>query len=376
MIKRMFIMLLCIGLVFGGIFGYKRFLAQTIQQSMANQKMPPAVVSTIKAEYHVWQQQIKAVGSLRAVRGVDVTSEIGGLVRKMNFKSGDEVKQGSLLVQLNADADVAQLRALEAAADLADIVYARDQKQFAVQAVSQATLDADAADVKTKRAQVREQAATVDKKAIHAPFDGRLGITTVNPGQYINPGDKIVTLQSYSDIYIDFYLPQQELSRVAVGQTINVTIDTYPDRTFTGQISTISPKVETETRNIEVEAIIHNPKQELVPGMFATAEIQAGSEESYLTVPQTCVTFNPYGETVYIVEDKGKGPDGKPALIAKQEFVTTGKTRGDQVAILKGVNEGDIVITSGQLKLKNGSPIIVNNDVQPGNDAAPKPVDQ
>lgn len=376
MITRMFIMLLCIGLVFGGIFGYKRFVAQAIQQSMASQKMPPAVVSTINAEYHVWQQQVKAVGSLRAVRGVDITSEIGGLVRKMNFKSGEVVKQGSLLVQLNADADVAQLRALEAAADLADIVYARDKKQFAVQAVSQATLDADAADVKTKRAQVKEQAATVDKKAIHAPFDGRLGITTVNPGQYINPGDKIVTLQSYSDIYIDFYLPQQELSRIAVGQTINVTIDTYPGKTFTGQISTISPKVETDTRNIEVEAIIHNPQQELVPGMFATAEIQAGVEERYLTVPQTSVTFNPYGETVYIVEDKGKSPDGKPALTAKQKFVTTGKTRGDQVAILKGIDEGDIVITSGQLKLKNGSPIVVNNDVQPGNDAAPKPVDQ
>ncbi|HVO65812.1 MAG TPA: efflux RND transporter periplasmic adaptor subunit [Syntrophales bacterium] len=373
--KRMIIMLAVVGLVFGAIFGYKLFQAQMSKKYMASQKMPPVTVSAIKAEVHTWQPQLKAVGSLRAVRGVDVTSEISGLVRTLHFNPGDEVQVGRLLVQLNADADLAQLRSLEAAADLANTVYERDKKQFAVQAISQATLDADAADLKSKRAQVAQQKALVDKKTIRAPFAGKLGICTVNPGQYINPGDKIVTLQSLSFIYADFYLPQQELSRVSLGQTVDVASDTHPGRTFTGKITTINPKVETDSRNVQVEATISNPRHELFPGMYVSVEIKAGKEERFLTLPQATVTYNPYGETVYIIEE-GKAPDGSPLLTAKQTFVSVGPTRGDQVAVLKGIKEGDTVVTSGQLKLKPGSPVVINNQVQPANEAAPKPVDQ
>ncbi|OHE16419.1 MAG: efflux transporter periplasmic adaptor subunit [Syntrophobacterales bacterium GWC2_56_13] len=376
MILVMVIMLLIVGLIFGGIFGYKAFLARMSRRAMATQKMPPVTVTAVKAGVQTWQPQLQAVGSLRAVRGVDVTSEIAGLVRSVQFRPGEEVKEGQILVQLNADADIAQLRSLEAAAGLAQIVYDRDKKQYAVQAVSQATLDADAADLKSKQAQVAQQAAIVEKKTIHAPFAGRLGISTVNPGQYVNPGDRIVTLQSLDTLYLDFYLPQQELSQISRGQPVAATTDTYPGRTFSGLITTINPKVETDSRNVQVEATFFNPRHELLPGMFASVRVRVGAAQRYLTLPQTAVSYNPYGETVYIIEGSGKGPDGKPILTVRQTFATVGSTRGDQIAILSGIKAGDMVVTSGQLKLKTGSAVIVNNQVQPSNDAAPKPVDQ
>lgn len=376
MIKRMAIMLLAVGLLFGGIFGYHAYKARMMKKSMAAFQPPPATVTTIKASYQSWQPQLRSVGSLRALRGVDVTSEISGLVRTVLFKSGDEAKEGQVLVQLNADSDIARLRSLEAEAELADTVYERDKKQFAAQAISQAALDADASDLKNKRAQVAEQAALVEKKTIRAPFSGLLGITALNPGQYLNAGDKIVTLQSVDSLLADFYLPQQEISRIRLGQAVSLTTDSYPGRTFTGRITAINPKVDSATRNVQVEATIDNFAHKLLPGMYASVEVKAGAAQRYLTLPQTAVTFNPYGETVFVVEETVKGAKGQPVLTVKQTFVTTGSTRGDQIAVLKGISEGDVVVTSGQLKLKNGSRVVVDNKVKPSNEAAPTPVDE
>jgi membrane fusion protein (multidrug efflux system) len=375
MVKRMVIMIGVVAVLFGGVFGFQLFKASMMKKYMSF-KMPPATVTAMAAEFQTWQPQVKAVGSLRAVRGVDVSSEISGLVRSLHFKSGEEVQEGQVLVELNADADIAQLHAYEAAADLSNTTYERDKKQFEIQAVSQATLDNEAADLKSKRAQVAQQQALVDKKTIRAPFSGRLGISTVNPGQYVNPGDKIVTLQQLNSLYVDFYLPQQELSRVVLGQVVAVTTDTYPGRTFTGKITVVNPKVDPDTRNFQVEATISNPKHVLLPGMFATVDVRAGVVQRYLTLPQTVVTYNPYGDTVFIIQESGKGAAGKPQLVVEQRFVTVGPTRGDQIALLSGVKEGERVVTSGQLKLKNGSEVIINNKVQPTNEQAPKPVDQ
>ncbi len=375
MLRRMVVMLACVGVIFGLIFGYKAWQAQMQKRARAGQA-PPVTVSAMKAEIQPWQPQIRAVGSLRAVRGVDVTSEINGLVRSLHFQSGDVVETGRLLVQLNADADIAQLHALEAAADLAKTVYERDVKQLAIQAVSQATVDADEADLKSKRALVVQQAALIEKKSIRAPFAGKLGITTVNPGQFINPGDKIVTLQTLDPIYIDFYLPQQSISRIAIGRKLTLTTDSYAGQAFSGRITALSPRVETESRNIRVEATVANTRQMLLPGMYATVDVTVGEKQNYLTLPQTAVSFNPYGNTVFVVEDGGAGPDGKPRLIAKQRFVTTGLTRGDQIAILEGVKEGETVVTGGQLKLRSGSVVIIDNRVSPGNEPAPRPVDE
>lgn len=376
MTKRIIIMLIIVGVIFGGIFGFHAFQGYMMKKYMSSAAAPPVTVSAMKAVSKEWQEQIQAVGTLRAVRGVDLANEIPGIVQSVHFKSGDDVKTGQVLLQINADADIAQLRVLTAAADLAQSVYARNKKQFQVQAVSQASLDIDAADLKGKQFQVAQQTALVNKKTIRAPFSGHLGISSVNAGQYLNAGDKIVTLQALDSIYIDFYLPQQELSRLAVKQEVTLVTDTYPDITFKGKITAISPRVDPQTRNIQVEALIANSQHKLLPGMYATVKVEAGSARRYLTLPRTAISFNPYGETVYIVDQKGMAKDGKPSLVVRQTFVTLGPARGDQIAVTKGIKDGELVVTSGQLKLRNGSSVIINNQVQPGNDASPAPQDQ
>ncbi|PUA18764.1 efflux RND transporter periplasmic adaptor subunit [Glaciimonas sp. PCH181] len=386
MTKRMLIMLggvvLLIALLALGFFLHIRKLIASAPKQGAQ------TVSATTIKKVEWQPHLSSVGTLVAVRGVDVTSEIAGLVRTINFKSGDDVKAGQLLVQLNADSDVAQLRALEANAELAATVLQRDKAQFAVQAISQAQIDSDAADLKSKRALGAQQAATVEKKTIRAPFAGKLGITTVNPGQYLNPGDKIVTLQTIDPIYVDFYIPQKQLGGLQVGQVLNLTNDAYAGTTFTGKVTAISSKVDPTTRNVQVEATVANPKRQLLPGMFSDVNVEVGGKKMYLTLPQTAITYNPYGSTVFVVKPfeekpaaKGAVKDEKAAangpkkgdLVVQQVFVTTGETRGDQVAILTGLAEGQQVVTSGQIKLKNGTAVVISNTVEPLNNPNPTP---
>jgi len=375
--KRMIFMLIAVGLLLGAVVGFNVFKGIMIKKFMASMGSPPASVSTIAASEQAWQPQVAAVGSLRAVHGVDVTTEVAGLVRSVNFSSGQNVQAGQLLVQLNIDSDVAQLHALQANADLAQVVYNRDKIQLQAQAIAQAQLDSDLADLHSKQAQVASQQALVDKKTIRAPFAGRLGITTVNPGQYLNPGDAIVTLQAIDPIYVDFNVPQQQLGQLAVGQNLELRSDSYGGQTFTGHITSISPKVDTSTRNVQLEAIVDNHAGKLLPGMYANVEVNAGGKQEYLTLPQTAIAYNPYGATIYVVKPgTTAGKDGKILPIAQQAFVTTGPTRGDQVAILKGLTAGTQVVTSGQLKLKNGTPLIIDNSVQPANDANPTPQEQ
>ncbi|WP_256219863.1 MULTISPECIES: efflux RND transporter periplasmic adaptor subunit [unclassified Variovorax] len=345
-------------------------------------------VSTVEVQKMQWQSQFTAVGTLNPVRGADLSTEVAGLVRGVHFKSGQDVKAGALLVELNADSDIALLHAAEAAAAQAATVLKRDQAQLAVQAVSQAQIDADTNDLKAKRAQVEQQAAVVAKKSIRAPFSGRLGISGLNPGQYVNAGDKLVTLQTLDPIYVDFSLPQQQLAGLEVGQVVNLSVDTFPGQTFSGKINAISPKVDAATRNVQVEATVGNAKQVLLPGMFANVKIDIGGSQERLTLPSTAVTYNPYGSTVYVVKQaeppKPGAPgtpapapatdaSGKPQLVAQQVFVETGPTRGDQISIVKGLEAGQVVVSSGQNKLKNGTPVAVDNSVQPANDANPKP---
>ncbi|MDR3454411.1 MAG: efflux RND transporter periplasmic adaptor subunit [Rhodoferax sp.] len=370
--KRMFIMLLCVVLLIA-VLALGKFLQ--IRKLIASMPKPGAqVVTAMKAEMLEWQPQFNAVGTLNPVRGVDVTTEVAGLVRSLHFHSGQDVKAGELLVELNADSDIAQLQALQAAADLSASVLARDRQQFEVKAISQAQLDADQADLRVKRASVAQQAALVAKKTIRAPFSGRLGITTVNPGQYLNPGDKIVTLQTLDPIYIDFNLPQKQLSGLSLGQRLTLSSDAFPGQAFAGKITAINPKVDPTTRNLQLEATVANEKLQLLPGMFANVDVDAGSKKSYLTLPQTAITYNPYGSTVFVLKPGDKKDDkGNAQLEAQQVFVTTGPTRGDQVAVLTGLTAGQQIVTSGQLKLKNGSPVTVDNSVQPANSPNPTP---
>jgi membrane fusion protein (multidrug efflux system) len=374
----MAIMLGSVALLLAALAGFNVFRAHMLKTIMQSNAAPPATVTTATAGYQVWQPQLAAVGSLRAVQGVDVTSEIAGLVRQIRFKSGDEVKAGQVLVQLNADSDVAQLRALQAAAELAQTVYTRDALQYEAKAISKAQLDADAADLKSKKAQVDQQAALVEKKTIHAPFGGRLGISTLNRGQYVNPGDAIVTLQAIDPIYVDFYLPQQQVGQLAVGLPVAIDTAAFGDRKFAGNITSINAKVDNATRNVLVEASIGNGERKLLPGMYANVKVDAGTPQRNLTLPQTAITYNPYGATVFVVKPAGAAgaQPGKALPVAQQVFVTTGLTRGDQVAIVKGLEAGAQVVTSGQLKLKNGTPLVIDNRIQPLNAPNPAPQEQ
>jgi membrane fusion protein, multidrug efflux system len=374
--KRMLIMLAAVCLVLGLVAGFKVFVAGKIKESLAGFASMPQTVSTTTAAYQEWQPRLEAVGSLRAVKGADLALEVAGIVAEIDFNSGDDVEAGAPLLRLIADDDVAKLRSLEATAQLAQITYQRDEKQFKAQAVSQATLDADAANLKNANAQVAEQQAVVNKKVIRAPFAGHLGIRSVDLGQYLSPGTPIVTLQALDPIYLDFYLPQQAIEQARVGQTVTVTVDTYPDQSFTGEITAINPKVDANSRNVQVRATLKNAEHKLVPGMYARVNIVTGTPRRYVTLPQTAVTYNPYGSTVYLVEEKGRDAKGEPRRIARQTFITTGPTRGDQVAVLSGIKEGDIVVSAGQIKLHNGSSLAINNDIQPTADANPTPREQ
>lgn len=376
MAKQMIRMLIIVGILLGLIFGYKAFGNYMMKQGMAKNKMPPMAVSAMTINYAQWQPNINATATINAINGVDVTTEVAGIVQSIKFIPGSAVKMGDVLVQLNADTDLAQLKSLQATANLSQITYTRDKAQYAAQAISKQIVDTDAADFKSKTAQVAQQAAFVDKKTIRAPFTGRLGISAINLGQYLNPGNKIVTLQSLDPIYADFYIPQQQLVLLKMNEPVILISDSFPGTQFSGKITTIEPKIDPATRNVEVEATISNPQQQLLPGMFATLKINTGSPQRYLTLPQSAISFNPYGDIVYIVKQTGTDPSGKPLLVAEQTFVTLGETRGDQVAILTGLKEGDEVITSGQLKLNNDSPIILNNSVVPGNNPNPEAVDE
>jgi len=376
MIKRMLMMLVLVGVVLGGLFGFKAFVGGKIKEAMASMADLPQTVSAAKAASSDWQPRIDAVGSLRAVRGSELSLEVAGVVEEITFQSGDEVQAGQVLLRLRSDDDVAKLQSLEATAQLAQITYDRDVKQFKAQAISQAIVDNDEANLRNAKAQVAQQKAMVDKKTLRAPFAGRLGLRQVDLGQFLSAGTVIATLQSLDPIFVDFLLPQQSVAQLSVGQTVRVKVDAFLGREFAGKITAINPKVETASRNIQVRATLPNRDQKLLPGMFATVELETGAPQRLVTLPQTAVSYNPYGSLVYIVDDKAKDAGGKPQLVARQVFVTTGATRGDQVAILKGVSEGDTVVTSGQVKLRNGVPLAIDNRIVPTNDAAPKPVDQ
>jgi membrane fusion protein (multidrug efflux system) len=372
MTKRMLIMLGCV-LVLIGVIALGKYMQ--IRKMIASQPKPTlATVSTAKAAATEWQPQLSSVGTISAFRGVDVTSEIAGLVREIKFKSGQNVKKGDVLFELNDDTDIALLNSLKAKAELAETVLKRNEAQLAVEGVSQAQVDADKADLKDKRALVNQQEAVLQKKTIRAPFPGRLGITSINPGQYIGPGDKLVSLQMIDPIYVNFYVPQKQTTAVEVGQELIIHNDAFPGVSFPGKVTAINPIVDVNSRNVQVQATMQNEKQQLLPGMFAHVSLDVGTKGRHVTLPQTAITFNPYGSTVFVAKPGDKKDDkGNPILVVTQVFVTTGATRGDQVAISKGLKEGDVVVTSGQLKLKNGASIIVDNSVLPANSPNPTP---
>ncbi|HET6724957.1 MAG TPA: efflux RND transporter periplasmic adaptor subunit [Gammaproteobacteria bacterium] len=382
MAKRMTIMLVGVIVLFGGVLGW-HFFGPYIKfflypEAFAAMRPPPPSVATMVATNEAWQPTLSAIGSLRAVQGVDVTTEIGGLVQKIDFKSGDHVKAGDLLVQLRIVADKAALQGLEAAEKLAELNYQRDQTLIKKHAISASQLQQDRSKLASAKAAVAQQKADIEKKTINAPFSGELGVRQVDLGQYVSPGTKVVTLQSLHPLYVEFSLPQGDINKVRNGQKVVVTVDAYPGVKFVGEVNAIEPKVNRATRNFNVQATVPNKDERLRPGMFANVDVLLPEKPQYVTLPRTAVSYNPFGDYVFIVQpakDKqGKpvvGKDGKPVLEVQQHVVRTGPTRGDQVAILKGVEPGQKVVVAGQLKLRDGARVNINNKVLPPNDPTP-----
>jgi len=371
--KRMIWMIVGVLLLIALIAGIKVLLVVRMIHGMP--KPAPFTVSTTTAKEQPWQPSLSAVGTLRAARGADLAMDVAGLVTGVNLESGKDVKQDQVLVQLRDGDDVAQLQQFEAAAQLSQLTFERARQQLAAQAISKADYDSAAADLKAKQAAVAQQKVVVAKKQLRAPFAGRAGIITISPGAYLSAGTTVVTVQQLDPLLVDFYVPQSELGRLQVGQAVNLKLDAYAGRAFTGKLSAINPKVDLGTRNVQIEATVPNHDKALTPGMFAKVSVDAGTQQQQLTLPQAAIVYNPYGDTVYVVQpSKGKDDKGQPLpSTVKQTFVTVGDTRGDQVAIVKGIDAGTVVVTSGQIKLKNDAPIAIDNSVQPADSAHPAP---
>ena len=330
---------------------------------------PAPTVSTMVAHVMDWRTSITAVGSLRAVKGADLAAEISGIVDWLGFDSGRDVAAGTVLLKLRANDDPAKLAELQAAAELAATSLARDQKQLRAQAVAQATIDADESHLRAARAQVAAQQALMEEKIVRAPFAGRLGLRQVDEGQYLPAGTTIVTLQALDPIFVDFYVPQQDVPDIRMGAEARLSLDAYPGRTFVAHITAMAPKLDAASRMAQVRASLPNAEHALLPGMFATVSILTGVAAHYVTVPSTALVYNPYGTIVYVVSQAA------PQTV-RQVTVKTGPTRGDQVAIVEGLHDGDVVVTAGQIKLRPGATVVVNNSVQPAFQANPNPAEE
>jgi len=373
MAKRMFLMLGVMVVVLGtlGFLKFKQF--QSAVQA-AQFTPPPEAVTSVVAKREDWASTMPVIGTMEAVHGVTVSADLPGTVAKISFESGQSVQQGAVLVELDTREERAQLRALEADRDLAKLNYGRTQELVKEGVVSRQEGDRATSEQKSTEAKVQEIIATIDRKTIRAPFSGVLGIRKVNLGQYLAAGTAIVALQSLNPIYVDFGVPQQDASQIHAGGTLRVTAESLAGVAFTGKVTALDSVVDPTTRNIQVQALLPNPQAKLKPGMFVQVEVGVGAGRSVIPLPASAISYAPYGDSVYIITDM-KDPKGQTYRGVRQQFVKIQGSRGDQVAIVSGVNPGDEVVTSGVFKLRNGAAVQVNNKVQPENNPAPKPED-
>lgn len=334
-----------------------------IRWYLSHYQEPPVYVSTVKAEAKTWRPFLSAVGSLKASNGVDVNSEVSGQILSIDFQSGQHVKQGDLLVQLNDDVDQKLLERDEAKLRFDKIDYERKELLLKENAVARNSVDAAKAAYLQSLAAVASNNVMITQKKIRAPFAGKIGIRQVNVGQYITTGTGIVTLQALHPMYVDFSLPEQDLPKISVNQPITLKVDAYPNQLFQGKIMAINSMIDVNTRSIAVRATIPNENEALYPGLFADVQVILPQVDNVITVPQSAVTYSLYGDSIYVVEQKGKDKKGQPELIAVQKYVKVGERRDNLVAILSGVKVGDEVVTSGQIKLHPNARVLINNMV-------------
>jgi membrane fusion protein, multidrug efflux system len=374
MVKRMLLVLTATAVFVAGL-GFVKFQQfQAAAEQAAAFQPPPDAVTTIVAEPTEWPETLTAIGTVAAVRGVTVSADLPGVVDRIQFESGRFVREGDVLVQLDTRQEEAQLAAAEAQRDLARLNFERMEGLVADGAISRADYDLALAERKQSEARVGEIRATIARKTIRAPFAGVLGIRQVNLGQYLSAGDPIVPLQSLDPIYVNFGVPQQESPRMRPGRSVRVRPQNGSGESLTGRVSAVDAVVDQTTRNVQVQATFANRGGRLRPGMFVQAEVRLSGTRQVVGLPASAISYAPYGNSVFVVSDL-EGADGTRYRGVRQQFVTLGGARGDQVAVLAGLAAGEEVVTSGVFKLRNGSAVHVDNRVQPSNDAAPTPAD-
>lgn len=379
---RLILMLLGALVVFGGVFGVKAFLGGETNKFFDNMPQPASSVTAYTAKQELWTDAQEAVGTFVAINGTDVTTEAGGVVKELAFDAGQPVKAGTVLVRLNTANELATLKSLDATARLTAVQRDRWRTLGKDKLVSQDEVEQRATAAASAQADADAQRALISQKTIRAPFDGVLGLRRVNLGQFVNPGDPIVSLQALDPIYLDFSLPEQRIGEVTLGLPVRATVDALPGQTFEGRITAVEPQIDTNTRNFKAQATLVNKEGNLRPGAFAHVNFDTGAEQKVIVIPQTAISFNPYGNSVYVISEVPRGKDekdmqGKPLtgskLLVKQRFVKTGATRGDLVAVTDGLKPGERVVTSGLLKLRNDAEVTINNKVQPAASETPTP---
>ena len=353
--SRFLIVLLFLGVVLGGIFGYKFYQFGQMKE-MFSQPQPPAIIAATTAQPESWALAKKAVGSVIAINGIEVANEVPGVVQEINFESGDIVKKGDVLLRLNADIDEAALRTRRAEAELAEQEFKRVSDLLPRRAVSQSQFDQAKADFDAAQARVNESEATLSKKVIRAPFDGTLGLRMVDQGQYLPTGSPIVEINMLDPIYVDYTLSEKDLPLVATGYRVEMTVAALPDETFEGTVSAINTSINPETRTVRVRATIANPDSKLKPGMFATIQTRQPQDTDVITVPQTAISYNTYGDFVFVIEEDDNGQ-----LVVNRRTVETGAVRDGSVAVLSGLAAGEQVVAKGLLRLRAGQHVTIQD---------------
>ncbi|MEW8262124.1 MAG: efflux RND transporter periplasmic adaptor subunit [Candidatus Thiodiazotropha taylori] len=374
MLKR--VLLTIIGLAV--LIGIPAAIKMQQFQAMADMQMtmPPEIVTADQVKRQQWPNTLSATGSLVAVQGVTVSAELGGKVSEIAFESGDRVEAGDLLVRLDTTAEEAQLRSAEAAEKLARINLDRNRGLRANKTVSQSDLDTAEANYKQATAQVENVKATIAKKTLRAPFSGQLGLRQVNLGQIIEQGTPVVTLQTIDPIYADFSLPQQRFSSVAVGNEVRITTDAAEDKSFSGKIIAINPEIDQATRTVRIRSTLSNQEELLRPGMFANVKVIMPQQDDVLAIPATSVLYAPYGDTVFVIDTTKDEATGEEQKTLRQQIIRLGRTRGDYVAVVTGLKEGETVVTSGVFKLRPNMAVVVDNSLALDAKLDPQPANE
>ena len=365
MFTRFILVALFLAAVFGGIYGWKQRAAEQMAAGQAGGP-PPAVIAATTAQREQWQPYLQVVGSLTAVAGIEVTSEVSGKISAIHFSSGQAVREGDLLLELDDTTDQAQLTGLLAERSLASLKFERAEKLVKERSVSKSDYDEARATLDNADAQVAAQQALIEKKRIRAPFDGRLGIGRVDPGEYLTPGAPIVPLEKLDPIFADFTLPERELARVDEGQGVEIQVQAYADETFSGRIVAIDPGIEVGSRSFRLRARLDNPERRLRPGMFAEVRVTLPNIDDVITIPDTAISYAPYGDSVFVISDE----DGRKTVSRRQ--IETGKTRAGRVAVTSGLEPGEQVVSAGHNKLRNGQAVTLADQPAPAERAAPE----